>query len=50
MAAARGGVRSAPQLLSLSFNQDYSCISTGTRSGYSITNCEPFGKVYAKST
>ena len=25
-----------------------SCISTGTRKGYSITNCDPFGKVYGK--
>lgn len=25
-----------------------SCISLGTRKGYSITNCEPFGRVYAR--
>ena len=25
------------------------CISVGTRKGYSITNCDPFGRVYTKS-
>lgn len=33
-------------LLSVNFNQDHSCIAVGTRDGYSITNCEPFGRVY----
>ncbi|KAF4563677.1 Autophagy protein [Pleurotus pulmonarius] len=33
-------------LLYANFNQDYSCVSVGTRKGYSITNCEPFGRVY----
>jgi len=26
------------------------CISVGTRKGYSITNCDPFGRVYTMST
>lgn len=33
-------------LLSVNFNQDHSCVAVGTRDGYSITNCEPFGRVY----
>ncbi|KAJ0391637.1 hypothetical protein P43SY_006851 [Pythium insidiosum] len=33
-------------LLFLSFNQDASCISVGTKRGFSIFNCEPFGKVF----
>ncbi|KAJ6556646.1 WD40 repeat-like protein [Mycena vulgaris] len=33
-------------LLFANFNQDYSCVSVGTRKGYSITNCDPFGRVY----
>ncbi|BGP40595.1 autophagy protein [Rhodotorula kratochvilovae] len=47
--AARGGIRSNPDLLSVSFNQDSTCIATGTRKGYTITNCDPFGKVYGRS-
>ncbi|WFD32734.1 pre-rRNA processing protein [Malassezia sp. CBS 17886] len=39
---------SSRELLSANFNQDFSCVAIGTRSGYSITNCEPFGRVYAK--
>ncbi|GAA5820798.1 hypothetical protein JCM11251_003165 [Rhodosporidiobolus azoricus] len=49
MSAARGGIKSNPDLLSVSFNQDASCIATGTRKGYTITNCDPFGKVYGRS-
>ncbi|KAK4047048.1 autophagy protein [Microbotryomycetes sp. JL221] len=49
MAAARGGIKSHPDLLSVNFNQDSTCIATGTRNGYTITNCDPFGKVYGKS-
>ncbi|GAA5925725.1 phosphoinositide binding protein ATG18 [Sporobolomyces koalae] len=49
MAAARGGIKSDPDLLSVAFNQDQSCIATGTRKGYTITNCDPFGKVYGRS-
>ncbi|GAA5983754.1 hypothetical protein JCM10908_005911 [Rhodotorula pacifica] len=47
--AARGGIRSNPDLLCVSFNQDSTCIATGTRKGYTITNCDPFGKVYGRS-
>ncbi|KIJ63104.1 hypothetical protein HYDPIDRAFT_92917 [Hydnomerulius pinastri MD-312] len=38
--------RTHPNMLFANFNQDYSCISVGTRKGYSITNCDPFGRVY----
>ncbi|KAF7318053.1 WD40 repeat-like protein [Mycena chlorophos] len=31
------------------FNQDYSCVSLGTRGGYSIINCDPFGRVYTQN-
>jgi len=33
-------------MLFANFNQDFTCISVGTRKGYSITNVDPFGKVY----
>ncbi|KIY61345.1 WD40 repeat-like protein [Cylindrobasidium torrendii FP15055 ss-10] len=33
-------------MLFANFNQDFTCVSVGTRKGYSITNCEPFGRVY----
>ncbi|KAH8116067.1 WD40 repeat-like protein [Phellopilus nigrolimitatus] len=33
-------------MLFANFNQDFSCISVGTKKGYSITNCDPFGRVY----
>ncbi|KAH9948035.1 WD40 repeat-like protein [Amylocystis lapponica] len=33
-------------MLFANFNQDFTCVSVGTRKGYSITNCDPFGKVY----
>ncbi|CAE6412639.1 unnamed protein product, partial [Rhizoctonia solani] len=36
-------------MLFANFNQDFSCISVGTKKGYSITNCDPFGRVYTKS-
>ncbi|KAJ7448383.1 hypothetical protein FB451DRAFT_1533057, partial [Mycena latifolia] len=35
-------------MLFANFNQDYSCVSFGTRKGYSITNCDPFGRVYTQ--
>ncbi|OBZ78172.1 Autophagy-related protein 18 [Grifola frondosa] len=35
-----------PNMLFANFNQDFTCISVGTRKGYSIINCDPFGKVY----
>ncbi|CAO1622484.1 unnamed protein product [Sympodiomycopsis kandeliae] len=41
--------KASNDLLSVNFNQDASCVAVGTRSGYSITNCEPFGKVYSKN-
>ncbi|SPO24043.1 related to ATG18 - Phosphatidylinositol 3,5-bisphosphate-binding protein [Ustilago trichophora] len=37
-------------LLSVNFNQDHSCVAVGTRDGYSITNCEPFGRVYTNAS
>lgn len=27
----------------------FSCISVGTKKGYSIINCDPYGKMYSKS-
>ncbi|OCH84781.1 WD40 repeat-like protein [Obba rivulosa] len=33
-------------MLFANFNQDFTCISVGTRKGYSIINCDPFGRVY----
>ncbi|KAK0430149.1 WD40 repeat-like protein [Armillaria gallica] len=38
--------RTNSNMLFANFNQDFSCVSVGTRRGYSITNCEPFGRVY----
>lgn len=40
--------KSTNELLFINFNQDFSCISVGTRSGYKIYNCDPFGKCYSK--
>lgn len=37
----------ASSMLFANFNQDFTCISVGTRKGYSITNCDPFGRVYS---
>ncbi|KAG0197499.1 autophagy protein, partial [Mortierella sp. GBA30] len=42
--SARGG-----ELLFINFNQDFSCISVGTKHGFKIYNCDPFGKCYSKS-
>ncbi|KAI4525050.1 WD40 repeat-like protein [Schizophyllum commune Loenen D] len=36
-------------MLFANFNQDFSCISVGTRKGYQITNCDPFGRVYTQN-
>ncbi|KAJ1648488.1 autophagy protein [Coemansia asiatica] len=41
--------RTDSDLLFINFNQDYSCLSVGTKNGYKIYNCEPFGKCYARS-
>ncbi|CAN6664460.1 autophagy-related protein 18 [Trichomonascus vanleenenianus] len=30
----------------VNFNQDFSCISVGTKNGYKIYKCEPFGKCF----
>lgn len=30
----------------VTFNQDYSCLAVGTKGGYQIYNCDPFGKAY----
>ncbi|KAG2003728.1 autophagy-type protein 18 [Coprinopsis cinerea AmutBmut pab1-1] len=38
--------RNNSNMLFANFNQDFSCISIGTKRGYSITNCDPFGRVY----
>lgn len=46
---AIGNFKAHPLLLCAGFNQDATCISVGTRRGYTITNCEPFNQVYAKS-
>ncbi|KAG8979191.1 autophagy protein [Tulasnella sp. JGI-2019a] len=36
-------------MLFANFNQDFTCISVGTKKGYSITNCDPYGRVYTKN-
>eukprot|EP00127_Corallochytrium_limacisporum_P005022 Clim_evm18s197 gene=Clim_evmTU18s197 len=36
------------QFLFANFNQDYSCVSVGTSTGYHIYNCDPFNKGYTK--
>ncbi|KAI9008989.1 WD40-repeat-containing domain protein [Phycomyces nitens] len=43
------GDRSHNELLFINFNQDFSCISLGSKRGYRIYNCDPFGKCYSKS-
>ncbi|KAL2915978.1 autophagy protein [Polyrhizophydium stewartii] len=42
------GAKSQNGILFANFNQDFSCISVGTRTGYKIYNSDPFGKCYAK--
>ncbi|WRT69684.1 uncharacterized protein IL334_006674 [Kwoniella shivajii] len=37
-----------PDLLCCNFNQDFSCIAVGHKKGYTILNCDPFGKVHSK--
>lgn len=41
--------RTNANMLFANFNQDFSCVSVGTRRGYNITNCDPFGRVYTMS-
>ncbi|KAI9088890.1 WD40-repeat-containing domain protein [Phlyctochytrium arcticum] len=43
------GRKSTNELLFINFNQDFSCISVGTRHGYKIYNCDPIGKCYGKA-
>jgi len=43
------GGKSQNELLFINFNQDYSCVSVGTKHGYKIYNCDPFGRCYSKS-
>ncbi|KLO10608.1 WD40 repeat-like protein [Schizopora paradoxa] len=38
--------RTNQQMLFANFNQDFTCISVGTKKGYSISNCDPFGRVH----
>ncbi|KAF8588162.1 WD40 repeat-like protein [Ramaria rubella] len=38
--------RTNSNMLFANFNQDFTCVSVGTRKGYSITNCDPFGRVF----
>lgn len=41
---------SADRLFALSFNQDFSCFSTGTRKdGYSLYNVDGFGKIHSNT-
>ncbi|EGZ30059.1 hypothetical protein PHYSODRAFT_470141 [Phytophthora sojae] len=42
----RSSESSRTDLLFLNFNQEASCISVGTRQGFAIYNCEPFGKCF----
>lgn len=44
------GDKSDNELLFINFNQDFSCISAGSKHGYRIYNCEPFGKCYSKGS
>ncbi|KAJ3322591.1 autophagy protein [Boothiomyces sp. JEL0866] len=44
------GSKTLNGLLFADFNQDSSCVSVGTRTGYKIYTCEPFGKCYGKQT
>ncbi|KAK2464078.1 hypothetical protein APHAL10511_003908 [Amanita phalloides] len=36
-------------MLFANFNQDFSCVSVGTRKGYAILNCDPFGRVVSNN-
>lgn len=41
---------SLPVVNLINFNQDGTCISIGTSSGFKIFNCEPFGKFYSEDS
>ncbi|KAI9295150.1 WD40 repeat-like protein [Neoconidiobolus thromboides FSU 785] len=38
--------KSNNELLFINFNQDFSCIAVGNKTGYKIYNCDPFGKCH----
>lgn len=38
------------KILFLNFNQEFSCVSVGTETGYRMYNCDPFGRCYSKCT
>ena len=46
--ASRGIDPMGSEMLFVNFNQDLTCLSVGTRHGYKIYNCEPFGKYFMK--
>lgn len=37
----------ANSIYSINFNQDSTCLSVGTKDGYKIFNCDPFGKCFS---
>ncbi|ORZ36742.1 WD40-repeat-containing domain protein [Catenaria anguillulae PL171] len=41
-------IHTGPVLYS-SFNQDYSCLAIGTRTGFRVFNCDPFGRSLVKN-
>src|SRR5579859_7398459 len=46
--ASRGVDPMGSEMLFVNFNQDFTCLSVGSRHGYKIYNCEPFGKYFMK--
>lgn len=43
-----GGENEGEELISVSWNQDFSCFATGTSYGFRIYNCEPFKETYRR--
>ncbi|KAI7864975.1 WD40-repeat-containing domain protein [Spinellus fusiger] len=43
------GDKTTNELLFINFNQDFSCISVGLKSGYRIFNCDPYSKCYSNA-
>eukprot|EP00743_Colponemidia_sp_Colp-15_P006191 GILK01006657.1.p1 GENE.GILK01006657.1~~GILK01006657.1.p1 ORF type:complete len:397 (-),score=34.65 GILK01006657.1:89-1165(-) len=41
--------RKSEELLSFGFNQDFSCVSVGTKTGYKIFSCNPFQQCHAEA-